>query len=70
MEENWKVVYTADRFYKAELVQGLLKENGIESIVMNKEDSEFLVGTVELYVDEADFEKAEKIVAEHHPKHE
>jgi uncharacterized protein YqgQ len=70
MKENWKIVYTADRLYKVELVKGLLDQDDIESVIMNKKDSEFPVGDVELFVDEKDYEKARAIVLEHHKESE
>lgn len=66
MEENWKSVYSADKLYKVELVKGILNQFSVESIIMNKRGSEFLVGDVDLFVDEKDFEKAQKLISEHH----
>jgi len=70
MEDNWKVVYTADRLYKVELVKGLLDQAKIESVIMNKKDSEFPVGDVELFVDDKDYDKAREIVVEQHKESE
>ncbi len=66
MEENWKSVYSADKLYKVELVKGILDQFSVESIIMNKRGSEFLVGDVDLFVDEKDFEKAQKLISENH----
>jgi hypothetical protein len=65
MEENWKCVYTADKLYKVDLIKGHLDKAGIKSIILNEKDSEFLVGDVELFVDESDVDKAKKIIAQH-----
>ena len=70
MEDNWKIVYTADRLYKVELVKGLLDQAKIESVIMNKKDSEFPVGDVELFVDDKDYDKAREIVVEQHKESE
>jgi hypothetical protein len=70
MEDNWKSVYTADQLYKVELVKGLLDMVEIENVIMNKKGSELLVGEIDLFVDEKDYEKARKIVLEHHKQSE
>jgi len=70
MEDNWKIVYTADRLYKVELVKGLLDQAKIESVIMNKKDSEFPVGDVELFVDDKDYDKAREIVLGQHKESE
>jgi hypothetical protein len=70
MEENWKSVYSADKLYKVELVKGLLDLAKIENLTMNKKGSGLLLGEIELFVDEKDFEKARKIVLEHHKQSE
>lgn len=70
MEDNWKSVYTADDLYKVELVKGLLDLAEIENVTMNKKGSELLVGEIELFVEEKDYDKARKIVLEHHKESE
>ncbi|MCO6467753.1 MAG: DUF2007 domain-containing protein [Bacteroidales bacterium] len=50
--------------YKVDLVKGLLLENGIKSEIMNKKDSVFLTGEIELYVHPNDFKKAQRIISE------
>ncbi len=70
MEENWKSVYSADKLYKVELVKDTLDQRKIESIIMNKKGSGLLLGEIELFVDEKDFEEARKIVLEHHKQSE
>lgn len=54
MDSNWVKIFSTSENYKAELVKGLLQENGIECIVVNKQDSAYLFGELELYV-QADF---------------
>ena len=50
MEEQFVLITTAADVYEAEIIRGLLEENGIEVSVINKKDSEFLIGEVEIYV--------------------
>lgn len=50
MEENWVKVYSSSRLYEIELIKGLLSENNIESVTMDKQDSAYHFGAIELYV--------------------
>jgi len=43
-------IFSTTAQYKAELIKGLLLENSIESVVINKQDSSYLFGELELYV--------------------
>jgi hypothetical protein len=70
MDKNWKSVYTADKLYKVELVKDTLDQVNIESIIMNKKGSALLLGEIDLFVDKKDFEKARKVVLEHHKQSE
>jgi len=63
MEDTWVKVYSADNEYAVEIVKGLLDESGIESVILNRKDSEFLIGEVELYVENKDFTSATEIIA-------
>jgi len=66
MEDNWLKVYSAGQLYQVELVKGILDQNGIDSVIMNQSDSEFLLGEVELYVDIENFEEAKNLIREFH----
>ncbi len=50
MEDNWAKVYTSSQLYEIELIKGLLNENNIESVTIDKQDSAYLFGVIELYV--------------------
>lgn len=50
MQDGWVEIYTADSQYKAELIVGLLNENGIEAITLNQQDSVYLIGDIKIYV--------------------
>ncbi len=65
MEENLKEVFSADKKYKIDIIQEVLAENDIKSVILNQKGSAFLVGEIHLYVNEADEEKAKKIIADH-----
>lgn len=48
--ENWVSVYSTDKVYLAEIAKELLFENGIHAVVINKKDSTYHFGVIELHV--------------------
>lgn len=54
MEKNWVCIFTTDKIHLAEIAKGVLEENNIESVVINKKDSNYLFGYVEVYVNRDD----------------
>lgn len=59
---GWTVVYS-DGFPPAvELRRVILEEHGIPAVVLNKRDSSYLFGFVELLVQEEDVEEAEALL--------
>lgn len=50
MEENWHKVYSSPFEHKAEIVSAVLEDEGIRCVVINKKDSAYLFGELELYV--------------------
>jgi hypothetical protein len=62
LEKNWVKIYSTTAHYNAELIKGLLLENGIESVIINKQDSSYLFGELELYVNSDDAIQAKHII--------
>ncbi len=63
MEKDWAVVYKAKNKYQADIIQGMLKENGIESVIINQKDSAYLsFGDTLLYVHNDNFDKARGLI--------
>jgi len=62
MEENWVKVYSSSKLYEIELIRGLLKENNIESVTMDKQDSAYLFGVIELYVNVENAFRAKQLI--------
>jgi len=48
--ENWRLLFSSNNLYEVELLRGYLIENQIESVILNKKDSLYLIGEYELYV--------------------
>ena len=63
MDSNWALIFTTADAYKAEILKGLLEENNIDSVVMNKQDSSYHFGELELYVKADDVVKAKRIIS-------
>lgn len=64
MEKDWKLIYSSSDEYAVILAKQVLGENGIESVVMNKKDSFYKFGEVELYVSEEEELKASELIKE------
>jgi len=64
MDEKWVKIFSTTNLYDAEMKKGLLTENGIEAVVLNKQDSSYLIGEAELLVRIDDIIKAKYIIDE------
>lgn len=64
MEKDWVIVYTTNKMYQAELFRELLADNDIESFVINKQDSSYKFGNIEVYVKRNNILKAKMLVKE------
>jgi len=48
--KDWVCVYTFNREYQSQLALEMLAENDIEATLLNKMDSVYQIGDIELYV--------------------
>lgn len=49
--EDWFKLYSTKNYLEANMIKGLLEENNIKTIILNMQDSSYLVfGEIELYV--------------------
>lgn len=60
--DNWTLVYSSNQLYKVELKRQLLEENDIQAIIVNKKDSAYLFGDIELYVSVEDAFQARQLI--------
>lgn len=63
MEGKWIKVFSSGDAFRVEVLKGLLADNNIESVVINKKDSAYLFGDVELYVNVEDAFIANQIIS-------
>lgn len=63
MKENWIKIYTSDKVYQAKLAEDVLKQNGIESHIVNRPDSVLpSIGEAALYTVPEKAEAALKVL--------
>lgn len=62
MDDNWTVVFTTNKPWQAELAKQVLEENDIAAVLINKQDSSYLIGEVEIYVENSTLEKAKELI--------
>jgi len=56
--KNWVCIYTSHKLQDAEMIKGLLTFNEINSVVVNKQDSFYMFGEHEVFVNREDVVKA------------
>jgi|GEM_PF-14030 len=64
MEKDWKKIYVTTDFFRIELIRQALDENNIAAVIMNKQDSSYRFGQIELYTHGDDEAAALAIIAE------
>ena len=54
MEKGWERIYSTDKPHLVSIVREILAENDIESVEVNKRDSVYGFGDIEIFVKEQD----------------
>lgn len=62
MSQTWVKIYTSQDFMKSEIVRQVLIDHEIEAVLMNKQDSSYKFGFVEVYIHPDNFDKAVEII--------
>ena len=63
MEKDWVLIYSSSIMHDVHMKRIFLEENGIESVVINKQDSVYMsFGDIELYVNRDSVLKAKKLI--------
>lgn len=61
--KDWITAFTTIQLYEAEMIADILKNNGINSVVLNQKDSSYnSFGEIRIMVHQEDSEKAEEII--------
>jgi hypothetical protein len=64
MLDNWVIIYSTAQVYEAELVKSVMEDNEIECVIMNKKDSTYGFGDIELYVPTEAAFKAKQLISD------
>ncbi|HJX70392.1 MAG TPA: DUF2007 domain-containing protein [Bacteroidales bacterium] len=64
MEKDWVSVFSTNQDFKAELAKGILEENEIKFVLLNRRDSTYLFGDIEIFVNRDDTIKAKYLLKE------
>lgn len=64
MSENWEAIYSTDQLYEAEMVKDMMADNEIECVIMNKQDSTYRFGEIEVCVPTEEVFKAKQLIIE------
>jgi hypothetical protein len=62
MLNDWQKLTQVDTSFRAEILKGVLEENEIEAVILNKKDSSYQIGYFDIMVRESDFLKATNII--------
>ena len=65
MASDKVIVYTTNNAVEAEMVHQQLSNHAITSFIVNKQDSSYLFGEIEVHVDRDDFIRAKKIIEDY-----
>ncbi|MFZ4547204.1 MAG: putative signal transducing protein [Bacteroidales bacterium] len=64
MFDNWVAIFCTNQLYEAEMAKDMLSDNNIECVIMNKQDSTYHFGEIELLVPFANVLKAKQLILE------
>ncbi|MFC5284287.1 putative signal transducing protein [Pedobacter alpinus] len=64
MDKNWVKIYASGDFYRAEIVKQVLIDHQIEAVIMNKQDTSYKFGEVEVHIQEENTQKASEIISQ------
>ena len=64
MEANLVHIFSSGQPFKTEMARQMLTDHNIQSFLVNKQDSAYKIGVVELYVNRDDVIRAKKLIQE------
>ena len=63
MSEDWTLIYSTTILHQAELLKHVLSDHQILAVVVDKSDSFYKFGNIELYVKPSEVIKAKHIIS-------
>jgi hypothetical protein len=64
MEKDWVQVYSTNLMFQAEIFKQVLADHKIEAVILNKKDSSYKFGEIEVYVKNDHVMKAKMLAKE------
>ncbi len=64
MEQNWNKIYSTQNFFTAEMIRQMLIDNDIPAVIINKQDSSYRFGLVEVFTHQDNEPAAKVLIAE------
>ncbi|MEI6123761.1 MAG: DUF2007 domain-containing protein [Bacteroidota bacterium] len=62
LDQEWVKIFETTKGYEIEIIKGMLFENEIGAVIINKKDSTYLFGEFELYVTRQNIMKAKTLI--------
>lgn len=62
MDNSWVKIYSSNQFIKSEIVRQVLVDHEMNPVLMNKQDTAYKFGEVEVYIHQDNFDKALEII--------
>lgn len=62
MEKNWTKIYSTNKLHLAEITKAVLEDHELVIFMLNKRDSMYLFGDIELYTLQEDVLRAINII--------
>lgn len=62
MDKDWIKIYTSNNFYEAEIVRQVLVDHEIDAVLLNKQDTAYKFGEIEVYIHQQYFQQALEII--------
>ncbi|PRY53842.1 putative signal transducing protein [Arcticibacter pallidicorallinus] len=62
MTKGWVKIYSSSDFFKSEIVRQVLIDHEIDAVILDKQGFPYKLGDVEVYIHEANFQKAIEII--------
>ena len=62
MSKDWTKIYTTGQLHLATLAEQALENSGIETVQMNKKDSSYLFGRIDIMVEKKNYDKALEVI--------
>lgn len=64
MEKNWNKIYSTSNFFTAEMIRQMLIDNDIPAVIINKQDSSYRFGFIDVFIHQEHEQAAKALIEE------